>query len=111
VSELQARFKEAWTQALAGVTAAEQEAEKVLGRIADAAGFTPDDVRRHARDFAERLKTQRRGIEKVVDEAVRSVSSKVRLPSRGEVETLKQRVDALSTRLDVLEGERQKPAA
>jgi polyhydroxyalkanoate synthesis regulator phasin len=111
VTALQGKFKEAWSQALAGVNAAEHEAEKVLGRIADAAGFTPEDVRRHAREFAERLRTQRREIEKALDEAVRKAAAKVRLPSRGEVETLRQRVDALTARLEALEGDRQKPAA
>ena len=111
MTALQTKFKEAWSQALAGVNAAEHEAEKVLVRIADAAGFTPEDVRRHARDFAERLKTQRRDLEKAVDDTVRKAAAKVRLPSRDEVETLKQRVDALTARLEALEGERQKPAA
>ena len=111
MTELQSRFKEAWSQALAGVNAAEQEAEKVLARIADAAGFTPEDVRRHARDFAERLRTQRRGLERAVDDAVRTVQAKVMLPTRGEVETLKQRVEQLNTRITALEGQREKPSA
>ncbi len=37
--DIQTLFKEAWSNALAGVNAAEQEAEKVLSRIADAAGL------------------------------------------------------------------------
>ncbi|HSN90998.1 MAG TPA: hypothetical protein VLS93_07195, partial [Anaeromyxobacteraceae bacterium] len=64
--DLQAIFKEAWSNALAGVNAAEQEAEKVIARLADAAGFSPDDVRRHAREFGERLQAQRREVEKAI---------------------------------------------
>ena len=60
---LQTMFKDALSQARAGVTAAEQGAEKVLGRIADAAGLTPIDVRRHARELTEKLNAQRRELE------------------------------------------------
>jgi poly(hydroxyalkanoate) granule-associated protein len=95
-------FKEAWSQALVGLNAAEQEAERVIGKIADAAGFTPDDVRRHAREFAERLQLQRREIEKTIDEAVKRAANRFRLPTRDEVEGLRQRVDALAARLEEL---------
>ncbi len=103
-------FKEAWSQALVGLTAAEQEAERVLGKIADAAGFTPEDVRRHAREFAERLQSQRREIERGIDEAVRRATNRFRLPTRDEVDTLRQRVDAISERLDAMASARAKPA-
>ena len=95
-------FKEAWSQALVGLNAAEQEAEKVIGKIADAAGFTPEDVRRHARDFAERLQSQRKEIEKTIDDAVRRAAGKFKLPSRDELDGLRQRVDAIAARLDAL---------
>jgi polyhydroxyalkanoate synthesis regulator phasin len=111
MADIQAMFKEAWSQALVGISAAEQEAEKVLGRIADAAGFTPEDVRRHAREFGEKLQGQRRDIEKAIDEAVRKATWRFRLPTRDEVETLRLRVDALAARLDALAAEREKPAA
>jgi len=111
VTALPTSFKEALSQARAGVRSAEQEAQKVLGRIADAAGIAPDDVRRRARALTERLQAQRREIGKTVDETVRKAAAKARLPSRDEVETLRQRVDALTVRLEALEGERHKPAA
>jgi polyhydroxyalkanoate synthesis regulator phasin len=100
--DLQAMFKDAWAQALAGVTAAEQEAEKVLGRIADVAGLTPEDVRRHAKEFGERLQTQRREVERAVDEAVKKATDRFRLPSREEVAALRRRVDELAAKLDAL---------
>jgi len=95
-------FKEAWTQALIGLNAAEQEAEKVLSKIADAAGFTPEDVRRHAREFAERLQAQRKEIEKTIDDAVRRAASRFKLPTREELEVLRQRVDAIAARVDAM---------
>lgn len=110
MSDLQGMFKEAWSQALLGLSAAEQEAEKVLGRIADAAGFTPEDVRRHARDFGERLRAQRRDMERSIDEAVRRATGRLRFPSRDEVASLRQRVDELAARLDEMSREREKRA-
>jgi poly(hydroxyalkanoate) granule-associated protein len=95
-------FKEAWSQALVGLNAAEQEAEKVINKIADAAGFTPEDVRRHAREFAERLQTQRKEIEKTIDEAVKRAASRFKLPSREELDSLRQRVDAIAARVEAI---------
>jgi polyhydroxyalkanoate synthesis regulator phasin len=101
-------FKEAWSQALVGLNAAEQEAEKVITKIADAAGFTPEDVRRHAREFTERLLTQRKEIEKTIDDAVKRATSRFKLPSREELDGLRQRVDAIAARIDAMSS---KPAA
>ncbi len=104
-------FKEAWSQALVGLSAAEQEAEKVIGKIADAAGFTPDEVRRHARDFADRLQAQRKEIEKAIDDAVKRASSRFKLPSRDELDGLRQRVDAIAARVDAMaKGREESPA-
>lgn len=100
-------FKEAWSQALVGLNAAEQEAERVMGKIADAAGFTPDDVRRHAREFAERLQSQRREIEKTIDDAVRRAAIRFKLPSREELDQLRQRVDAIAARVEAVRQERE----
>lgn len=103
--QLQEMFKEAWSQALVGINTAEQEAEKVLQRIADAAGFSPEDVKRHAREFGERLGAQRKEIERSIDDAVRKATVRFKLPTREEIDGLRQRVDAISARLDALSTE------
>jgi polyhydroxyalkanoate synthesis regulator phasin len=108
--DIQDLFKEAWSQALAGVNAAEQEAEKVFAKLADAAGFTTEDVKRHAREFGERLASQRRDIEKGIDEAVRRAASRFRIPSREDIDALQKRLDAIAQRLDALDKDREKPA-
>lgn len=100
--DIQSLFKDAWSNALAGVNTAEQEAEKVLTRIADAAGFSADDVRRHAREFGERLASQRREIERSIDDAVRRAANRFRVPTRDDLEALQKRLDAVSERLDAL---------
>jgi polyhydroxyalkanoate synthesis regulator phasin len=100
--DLQEMFKEAWSQALAGVNAAEQEAEKVLTRLADAAGLSADDVKKHARDFGERLTAQRREIEKGIDDAARRAASRFRIPTKEDIDALQRRLDAVASRVDAL---------
>lgn len=104
--DIQAMFKEAWSNALAGVNAAEQEAEKVFTRLADVAGFSPDDVRRHAREFGERLQAQRRELEKGIDDAVRRAANRFRIPTKDDIEQLQKRLDAISERVESLAKER-----
>lgn len=106
--DIQSLFREAWSNALAGVNAAEQEAEKVITRIADAAGFSPEDVRRQAREFGERLTSQRREIERSIDDAVRRAANRFRVPTRDDLETLQKRLDAISERLDALARDKAK---
>jgi hypothetical protein len=107
--DIQTLFKEAWSNALAGVNAAEQEAEKVLARIADVAGFSPEDVRRQAREFGERLANQRREVERAVDDAVRRAANRFRIPSREDIEALQRRLDAVAQRVDALAKEKESP--
>lgn len=100
--DLQEMFKEAWSHALAGVNAAEQEAEKVFTRLADAAGFSPEDVRRHAREFGERLQAQRRELEKAIDDGVKRAAGRLRVPTKGDIEALGKRLDEIQARVDAL---------
>jgi poly(hydroxyalkanoate) granule-associated protein len=106
--DIQTLFKEAWSNALAGVNAAEQEAEKVLSRIADAAGFSPEDVRRQAHEFGERLASQRREVERAVDDAVRRAASRFHIPSREDIDALQARLDSVAERVDRLAKDAKK---
>jgi polyhydroxyalkanoate synthesis regulator phasin len=106
--DLQEMFKEAWSQALIGLNAAEAEAEKVLTRLADAAGFSPEEVKKHARDFGERLSNQRREVEKAIDDAVRRAAARFKIPTRDDIEGLKQRLDQITARVEELARERGK---
>jgi polyhydroxyalkanoate synthesis regulator phasin len=100
--DIRETFKEAWSSALAGVNAAEAEAEKVLGKLADAAGFSPDDVKRHAREFGERLTTQRHDLERAIDEAVKRTANRFRIPTQADIEALQKRVDAVAAKVEAL---------
>lgn len=105
--DIRETFKEAWSSAVAGVNAAEAEAEKVLTRLADAAGFSPDDVKRHARELGERLVMQRKDLEKAIDEAVRKTANRFRIPTQADIEALTKRVDEVSARLEALSKEKR----
>ncbi len=104
--DMQERFKEAWSHALAGVNAAEEEAGKIIQRLADVAGFSPDDVRRHAREFGERLTSQRKEIERTIDDAVRRAANRFRLPTKEDIDALQKRVEAVAERVEALAKER-----
>lgn len=108
MADVREMFKEAWSQALAGVNAAEGEAEKVFTKLADAAGFSADDVKRHAREFGERLTTQRRELEKAIDDAVRSAANRFRIPTKEDIAALQKRLDAIAEKVDALSKEQGK---
>jgi polyhydroxyalkanoate synthesis regulator phasin len=105
--DIRETFRDAWSSALAGVNAAEAEAEKVLGKLADVAGFSPDEVKRQAREFGERLVAQRKDLEKVIDEAVRRAANRFRIPTQADIEALTKRVDEVTARIDALTKERR----
>jgi polyhydroxyalkanoate synthesis regulator phasin len=104
--DIQEMFKEAWSTALAGVNAAEQEAEKVFTRLADAAGFSPEDVKRHAREFGERLTMQRRDVERAIDDAVRRAANRFRIPTQDDLSAVQRRLDAIAARVDAIAREK-----
>ncbi len=101
--DLQEMFRDAWSSALAGVNAAEAEAEKVLGRL----GFVPDDVKRHAREFGERLTIQRRDLERAIDDAVKRTANRFRIPTQADIAALQKRVDDVAARVEALAQEKQ----
>jgi polyhydroxyalkanoate synthesis regulator phasin len=109
MANIQEMFKEAWSHALAGVNAAEQEAEKVFNRVADVAGFSPEDVRRHARDFGERLQAQRKELEKAIDDGVKKAATRLQVPTKGDLNAIEQRLTALSAKVDELAKDKEKP--
>ncbi len=109
MADIQEMFKEAWSQALVGVNRAEAEAEKVLQKLVDAAGISPEDMKKHAREFGERLGAQRQELEKSIDDAVRRAAQRFKVPTREEIEQLKQRLDAVNQRLDALAKEKEGP--
>ncbi len=108
MADLREIFKDAWSQALAGVNAAQDEAEKALTKLADAAGLSTDDVKRHAREFGERLTAQRKDLEKAIDDAVRTAANRFRIPTKEDIAALQKRLDAVTERVDALSKQETK---
>jgi polyhydroxyalkanoate synthesis regulator phasin len=99
-------FEKAWSQALVAVSTVEEEATKVTHRIAELAGWSQDEARRYVREFSERLASQRRDLEKNVEDAVRRTVSRVRIPRREQVADLQGRLERLGQRIDALQEKR-----
>lgn len=95
-------FHQFWSQALVTVTGAEEEATKLLGRLQGMAGWSQDEARRQVREFAEKLASQRRDVEKRVEETAKHSVSRLRVPRRDEVAQLTVRLEALARRVEAL---------
>ncbi len=95
-------FQHLWGQALVTVSSAEDEATRLLGRVEGAAGWSPDEARRQVREFTERLTTQRRDVEKLVDESLKQAVSRLRIPRREELLQLTTRLESLNRRIEAL---------
>ena len=100
-------FREAWSQALVAVNVAEEEAGRLLHRAGELAGWRPDDARRYAKEFGERLAAQRKDLERTVDERIGKALSRMKIPKREEIEALSRRVSALTERIQDFEARRK----
>jgi polyhydroxyalkanoate synthesis regulator phasin len=96
-------FERLWSQALLAVSTAEEEAGRVVQRVTGAAGWSQDEVRRHARELTERLVTQRRDLERNVEEGVRRALGRMTLPRREELQDVSARLERIAQRIEALE--------
>ncbi len=101
-------FREAWSQALVKVGAAEDEASRVLEKAGELAGWGPEEVRKLAAEFTLRLQSQRKEVERSLDEGVRRGVARLRVPHRDDLEQLWRRLDRVSERIDALTAKRGK---
>lgn len=99
-------FERLWSQALASVSAAEEEAAKAVHKLQGAAGLSQDEAKRFVRELTERLKSQRKELERTVDERVRTSLARVKAPRREELQELQRRLDRVAERMQALEGKK-----
>src|SRR5262249_48657304 len=85
------RLERAWSHALLAVSTAEEEASRWVSRWASLAGWTPEEARRCAQEWAQRLTRHRTELERRVDDGVKSALSRIRLPKREEIQDLEKR--------------------
>lgn len=89
-------FQQIWSQALTTVHGAEEEAQKLLGRLQ---GISQEETRK----LQERLAGQRKELERRVEEVVKTSVARLKVPRRDEVAQLNARLDALTRRLEGLQ--------
>lgn len=105
------QFERAWSQALTAVSVAEDEAAKVLQRFAGMAGWGQDEVKRHAREFTDRLSSQRKELERNVEDNVKKTLARLKVPRREQLQELETRIDRLGQRLDAYLSDSRAPNA
>jgi len=102
------QFERLWSQALVTVSQAEEEASKALQRVSELAGWSQEELKRHIREFSERLVTQRHDLERSVEETVKGSVSRLKVPKREELMAFEERLNRLAARIDAL-AERHHP--
>jgi polyhydroxyalkanoate synthesis regulator phasin len=95
-------FQQVWSQALVTVSGAEDEAAKLLARVQGMAGWSQDEVKRQVREYADRLTSQRRDMERKVEDTVRVSLQRLRVPRKEEIAQLNSRLDTLNKRIEQL---------
>ncbi|WP_224248669.1 phasin family protein [Hyalangium gracile] len=95
-------FERIWSQALLAVSTAEEEVNRTFQKVAATAGWSQEEVKRHAREFTERLVGHRKGLEHSVEEAVRGAVSRLKVPRREELQEFEARLAKLAERIDSL---------
>jgi poly(hydroxyalkanoate) granule-associated protein len=101
-------FKDLWSQALVTMGTAEEEVRKLFERLSEVIEIKPEDVQRYGKELSERLRVQRKDLEKSVEEGIRKALGRLKVPSREEVDSLRSKLDDLSARMEHL-GNRRKP--
>lgn len=99
--------REAWSQALSGVSAGEEEVQRIVTRLGDWLEGGPDEARRVGNDLTERLREQRDELEETLNAAVRRAVAPFRLPTPDEVQALTARLDRLEERVRRLAEQRR----
>jgi polyhydroxyalkanoate synthesis regulator phasin len=95
-------FKELWSQALVAVGGAEDEVKKLLERLSEVVELKPDDLQRYGKELSERLRSQRKELERSVEDGIRKALGHLKIPSREEVDALRQKLDEVAARIDRL---------
>lgn len=96
-------YQQLWGQALVAMTNAEEEVTRLLKKLEERAGWHQDEALRQARTFSERLISQRRDMERRLEEAVRSTVAHIQVPRREDVTGLSTRIEGLAKRVEGLE--------
>lgn len=94
--------RDAWSHALVAVSTADEEVQRLMGRIGEFVEVGPEEARRLATELTERLLAERDELEQRVEESVRRTLGAIRLPSLEDVSQIDARLDRIEERLERL---------
>jgi polyhydroxyalkanoate synthesis regulator phasin len=98
--------REAWSQALVAVNAAEEEVQKIVSRVSGWVEMKPEEARRLGVELSDKLRAERNQVEAGLESAVHRALTPFRLPSRDDLAGLHARVSILEARIDRLVARR-----
>lgn len=75
-------------------------------RVWSQAGWSQEEVKRHAREFTEKLVGHRRDLEHSVEVAVKGALSRLKVPRREDLQEFEARLTKLAERIDALGREK-----
>jgi polyhydroxyalkanoate synthesis regulator phasin len=94
--------REAWSQALVAVNAAEEEVQKIVSRVSGWVEMKPEEARRLGVELSDKLRAERNQLEAGLESAVQKALTPFRIPSRDDVAALHARVSVMEARIDRL---------
>lgn len=95
-------FREAWSLALLKAGTAEEEANKVLVRVAELSGLSEAETRKFAETLGERLALQRGEFEQSLEQHIHSAVGHMKLPGREQFEAMQARLERIEARISSL---------
>lgn len=95
-----------WSQALVAVSNAEDEGARMVARLAAAAGWSQEEMKRQAQQLGQRLSAHRQELERAMEVGVRQTLQALRVPRRDAVQELSARLDGIARRIDALAEKR-----
>lgn len=80
----------------------EEEADKIIKSLVERGQVTEDEGRRIFKEFLHKLHSNRKDLQSLIDERVRTALKAISIPTIEELQELEDKIDALHSRLDAL---------
>lgn len=102
-------FKELWSQALVAVSGAEDEARRILERVATVTEVRPEDLQRFGRELSNSLRSQRTNVERSIEDVLKAALPGLHAPLAVQIGDIKARLEVLTARVTRAEQARAAP--
>jgi polyhydroxyalkanoate synthesis regulator phasin len=98
------RIQHAWQQTIGNYATDDGETKNLFSRLADFGALSRDEAVGLLDDVKARIEENRRELDERVEESIKRATSRMTIPSPGEIEALQARVDELESQVSKLEG-------